>query len=440
MMELTILGGAGEHGRSSYLLQQGEQSLLLDYGVKKEGDGQYPITPDIDEMVASLQTVFLSHAHEDHCIALPLLYKHGYTGEVWTTRATVGQLPAYFEAWKRYTDHRSATRPYDDEDQQRIQFRYLEDIVPPGSWSPLLPHLDVCWGRAGHLPGSIWLALCWHDKYIFFSGDYTSESQLLAADRPLHQTRLISKTQTIPGIIPDLDIAIIDAAYGVDPDHQDNKLTQLKRHIDETLRQQGAVMLPVPVYGRGQELILWASEEYPDTPLLVEAGLLNNLRSFTTDTYWLHAQACARIERLLQHPYLYVMDDEQSRNKLTAHYTSFILFTDDGMMQSVKAQQHYERIAHNEHNAVIFTGHLAHGCFGRRLLLDTEREGCKVYYVRYKVHQGLPDVRRMLLDLKSPPALLVHATKSRTDGLALRLEQEGFHRIHSLLPQDKIQF
>lgn len=38
MSTLTIWGGAGEHGRSSYLLQNkdGQSGILLDCGVKKK--------------------------------------------------------------------------------------------------------------------------------------------------------------------------------------------------------------------------------------------------------------------------------------------------------------------------------------------------------------------------------------------------------------------
>lgn len=36
MMQLTIWGGAGEHGRSSYLLQYKDEAVLLDCGGKKK--------------------------------------------------------------------------------------------------------------------------------------------------------------------------------------------------------------------------------------------------------------------------------------------------------------------------------------------------------------------------------------------------------------------
>lgn len=130
MSTLTIWGGAGEHGRSSYLLQNkdGQSGILLDCGAKKEGPGEYPLL-DTD-IIPHLQAVFLSHAHEDHSIALPLLYKYGYSGKVWTTKATVKQLPDYFEAWDKYVAAQSASLPYGEIDKQSIQFMYLEEHIP----------------------------------------------------------------------------------------------------------------------------------------------------------------------------------------------------------------------------------------------------------------------------------------------------------------------
>ncbi len=446
MMELTILGGPGEHGRSSYLLRREDQYILLDCGIdiQPEYDGEQgrlgPIMPGV-------QAVFLSHAHEDHSSGLQLLQHYGYQGEIWTTRATVRQLPVCLKTmeYERYAMAEAggiyvgAETPKEGTDGA-LQFRYLEDIAAPGEWVSLYGELEVCWGRAGHLPGSIWIALNWYGKKIFYTGDYSAESRLLQADRPLHHSRIVSRAHPLPGQIPDLDLAIVDAAYGVDTDRQGNKLAQLSRYIKETLHHQGTVLLPVPVYGRGQELMLWAYEQFAKIPILVEQDLLDALKLFASDEQWLQSDGKARIERLLQSSRLYSMTDDQSREKWMQQYPSALIFTDDGMMQSNKAQQHYMRVAAGTNNRVIFTGDLAQGSFGRMLMMDMERRGCQIHHVRYKVHQGLPDVRQMLLDLKSQRTLLVHAPPSRTDGLALRLEQEGFPHVHSLLAEEQLSF
>ncbi|KAA2301000.1 MBL fold metallo-hydrolase, partial [Clostridioides difficile] len=114
------------------LLSGSQFRLLLDCGIKKEGTGQYPLIDP--EIVPQLDAVFLSHAHEDHSVAIPLLYKMGYQGEVWTTRETRAQLSTYFANWRRFAERVGEKLPYDEADEQAIRYRYLEDEVASQTW------------------------------------------------------------------------------------------------------------------------------------------------------------------------------------------------------------------------------------------------------------------------------------------------------------------
>ncbi len=80
-----------------------------------------------------------------------------------------------------------------------------------------------------------------------------------------------------------------------------------------------------------------------------------------------------------------------------------IIFTPDGMLQTSRARQHYERMKKDKESIVIFTGHLAKGSLGSKLVEEPPPDGCQIANIRYKVHQGLPDVQRMLDDLNRPP-------------------------------------
>lgn len=89
----------------------------------------------------------------------------------------------------------------------------------------------------------------WEGKRIYFSGDYTEESQLLAVDRP--QALFLSGPEAGRGQ-GEADLAIIDAAYGADPEEQHVKLLQLETVIRDTLEGGGCVLPPMPLQGRGQ--------------------------------------------------------------------------------------------------------------------------------------------------------------------------------------------
>ncbi|MDQ0723143.1 Cft2 family RNA processing exonuclease [Paenibacillus sp. W4I10] len=180
MIKLNVWGGAGEHGRSAYLLSGSWFRLLLDCGVKKEGAGQYPLIDP--EIVPQLDAVLLSHAHEDHSVAIPLLYKMGYQGEVWTTRETREQLGTYFRAWRSNMERAGHVIPYDKADEQRIRYRFLENEAERGHWFEIIPGVAAVWGRSGHLAGSVWFGLEMEGKRVLYSGDYTSESMLLQDD------------------------------------------------------------------------------------------------------------------------------------------------------------------------------------------------------------------------------------------------------------------
>src|SRR5215216_7179005 len=71
-LSFRALGGAGEVGGSSHLLDFGTTRVLVDAGIKPDGRG--PAAPNFGRL-DGLDAAVITHAHLDHCGALPLLVR-----------------------------------------------------------------------------------------------------------------------------------------------------------------------------------------------------------------------------------------------------------------------------------------------------------------------------------------------------------------------------
>ncbi|GAA0134467.1 MBL fold metallo-hydrolase [Paenibacillus sp. YSY-4.3] len=431
-MELRIWGGAGEHGRSCYVLTGEQHRIMLDCGVKKEGIGQYPLLEE--ELIPQLTAVFLSHAHEDHSMALPLLYKHGYQGEIWTTKPTVLQLKSYFANWRKYVEGRGGELPYDHTHISAMRFRILEEEAGAGDWFLLSDGLSVQWGRSGHMLGSVWLRLQLEGNRIFFSGDFSRESALLANDSPGVHT-FYESSESPNQLPPEATLSIIDNAYGIDEQSQNQKLHGLRQFILEVQERGGHVLLPVPAFGRGQDLLLWVLSSFPTQHILLEQEIREGLQQMAEWKDWLRPGIIHDIKEAMVSPNVHVPGSQEDRLRLLLGENPLIIFTTDGMMESVRARWYVERLSSSAVHAIVISGHASEGTFARQLLIgEIEGTYCEVIQMGYKIHQGLNDVRVMLHEVPSRHTVLVHAPKPATDQVVMRLAEEGGQGMYSLQP------
>jgi metallo-beta-lactamase family protein len=90
MPDLSFLGGAATVTGSQYLLETPRARILIDCGLFQGLPSESirnRVKPPYDP--AKVDAVLLTHAHLDHCGALPLLVKQGYPGSIYATMATI---------------------------------------------------------------------------------------------------------------------------------------------------------------------------------------------------------------------------------------------------------------------------------------------------------------------------------------------------------------
>ena len=85
-MKLTFFGAARAVTGSCHCVECGGRKYLIDCGLQQgtdELDGNI-----LDFSPIYIDYVLVTHAHIDHSGRIPMLIKHGFTGQIWTTRIT----------------------------------------------------------------------------------------------------------------------------------------------------------------------------------------------------------------------------------------------------------------------------------------------------------------------------------------------------------------
>jgi metallo-beta-lactamase family protein len=85
-MVLEFVGADREVTGSCHYVRFNDKHVLVDCGME-QGPDLY-VNQDILVPPADIDYVFVTHAHIDHSGLLPLLYSHGFRGQIFATKAT----------------------------------------------------------------------------------------------------------------------------------------------------------------------------------------------------------------------------------------------------------------------------------------------------------------------------------------------------------------
>ncbi|WP_209125280.1 MBL fold metallo-hydrolase [Alkalihalobacillus sp. BA299] len=425
-MQIKVLGGAGEYGRTSVLITNEKGRFLFDCGTNKSGattEEQYPLLSE--EIAASIDAVFISHSHEDHCSALGYLYALGYDGPVYCTNHTARQIPYYLENWRKNCEEKGYQLPYSRDDERKINIKELEGIT--GIIDFLDLGVKIQWGSSGHIYGAVWYILFLGGKKIFFSGDYHMESPLFSFLKP---------------DVTNVDVAILDTAYGLDERDQQEYTSLLFNKINTTIKNDGSVFLPVPKYGRGQELLLLAlnyfSRDILRPLIVVEASILLPLQNYIKDISWLKSGIATTISSALNEENIVVVTNQTEREKALKRDRPKLIFSPDGMLQSTVANAYLQELKDDSKNLILLTGYQSKHSLGQQLLEKNPYQ-VQIDVSRFKVHPGFRETRKIIGFVDPKTIIVMHNKKEENDQVAQFLKEQHQLKVFSLMSGDAIR-
>lgn len=322
-MKLHIAGGCGEHGRNCFFVNAGEQSFMVDCGIAKGSSNPFPGLTK--EEIQKCSVLFLTHSHSDHTGAIEWIKNNGFTGDIIASEETLKQIRLSGE-----------------------KVIPLESVSADKKGS--YKGIGFRYGRSGHCIGSVWYCFDFQGKCLLFTGDYHEDSCYYQCD----------KIRNIKA-----DLAVIDCAYGWEKKTYRAYLNELVKFL-ESVPDEKTIVLPVPEYGRGQEIARELGKRY------------NNIEIYGDIHY------CRETKKSGQYS-PWISDIRYADSEKKDFGNKKIMFISDPQLKEPEHRNHIEDILNNGGYAVM-TGHADSHSFSAKLI-----ELGKMKQVRFPVHMNYQD-------------------------------------------------
>lgn len=381
-MNVQFYGAAGTVTGSCFLVTTEHSKFLVDCGLfqgskilKELNYGDFPFAPQ------EIDFVLLTHAHIDHSGLIPKLFKKGFSGNIYATKATTELcsvvLPdsGHIQEMEVERKNRKLARSggvllepiYTAEDARNCmklfkRCNYEEQFA-------VAPGVSVKLYDAGHILGSAMIKLVINEngigRKVVFTGDIGNTDAAIVDD---------------PAKIKEADIVIMESTYGNRYHLEtENKLDALARVVKETMQKGGNLVIPSFAVERTQDLVYYLKimkdngqippvEIYIDSPMAVEATkvFMQNPECFDDEVSELlkgkGAEALFTGEDIH-----YVISTEESiaLNKIKG---GAIIISASGMADAGRIKHHLKHNLWRPESTVLFVGYQAEGTLGRRIL------------------------------------------------------------------------
>ena len=452
-MKLTFLGAAHEVTGSCHMLEACGKVMLVDCGME-QGEDIYE-NQQISVDPSRIDYVFLTHAHIDHSGLLPLLYKNGFRGTIYSTYATwdlcsvmlrdSAHIQMFEEEWRNRKANRSGNPEY-------VPLYTMEDAdgtvklfsgCPYGERLRITEQIEVRFTDVGHLLGSacieFWLTEGEVTKKLVFSGDIGNLHQPIIKD-PQH--------------VEEADYVIMESTYG-DRSHGERPdyVEALTKTLQETFDLGGNVVIPSFAVGRTQEMLYFLREikmkkllkghesfkVFVDSPLAVQATTIfnkNMYECFDEETMELVKAGINPIS----FPGLSLSITSEESKAINFDDEPKVILSASGMCEAGRIRHHLKHNLWRPECTILFVGYQAGGTLGRKLVEGATEVKLFGEPVEVKAHievlagisghadkQGLID---WLQGFRSKPqrVFIVHGEDQVCDSFAECLKNEyGYH-------------
>ena len=374
--QVTFFSGIGSVTGANFLLEAGDLRILVDCGLTQgervaEDENRKPFAYD----PASIDFLFVTHAHLDHVGRIPKLVKDGFKGVIYSTSETMQIARLILDdavgLLAKEARQDNVTPLYLAEDVEKvfpmwktIKYHELTEINAPKKSAQVSVYLR----DAGHILGSSMfqftykIAATGENKNIVFTGDLGNSPAPLLRD-----------TEPITGA----EYLVMESVYG-DRNHdpKDQREQKLADIINDTIKRGGTLLIPSFSVERTQVILyelseLVESKRIPSIPVFVDSPLAIKVTDIYRNSTALlndHVQGEIRAgDSIFNFPKLeFTLTGEASRD-IDHTRAPKIIIGGSGMSTGGRILHHEMMYLSDARNTILFVGYQAVGTFGRRL-------------------------------------------------------------------------
>jgi len=367
-VSLLTLGGFSQVGRSCMLLTTHESKILIDCGINpgtRNAQEAYPRLDWTNITLDELDAIVISHAHLDHTGFLPALFKYGYKGPVYCSEPTLPMMNLIQLDAIKVAAAQGKVPLYSERDVKQLMKQTI--TLPYGTVTDISPDIKLVLSNAGHILGS---ASC---HFHIGNGDHNF---VYTGDLKYGKTMLL---ESASWNFPRVETLLIESTYGAKEDIQPSREEvegAFIKSVNETLRNGGKVLIPIPAVGRAQELMMVIdlyikSGQIVECPVFMEGMIQEATSIHEAYPEYLARELRQKILETEDNPfdseYFTNIEHADAREEPLRDGPCIIIAT-SGMLEGGPVLEYFKNIAPIQKNKILFVSYQVNGTLGRRVL------------------------------------------------------------------------
>jgi putative mRNA 3-end processing factor len=404
-LKVSILGAAKEVGRSAFLVNSNQTSILMDYGVLLKREPIFPMhvkPKDIDAVV-------ITHAHLDHSGFVPSLF---LSDSVETQ--VCGTLPTFDLSQLLIEDMIKISGFY-------LPFEYI-DLITMMKHSKNLAYRQPCMIKdvkvtlheSGHILGGATIIVEHEGKRLFYTGDINTRGSKILRPADLD--------------FGEVDLVIMESTYSqTEQMPREQSERELLEYAYEVVERGGTLFIPAFSVERAQEIAcVLKAYNFPHKIAMDGMALKAN-------------EIMLRHPAFLRNPEIFKkaigeaewISGWNRRKRVVKE--SCVIISPAGMLVGGSAVFYLQEIAQNEKNGIALVSFQGEGTPGRALLekrvtvLDGKVRKCLADVKRFEFsgHNSRSELFEILDRLKGNPKILtVHGDESSCTKFAEEIREK----------------